>query len=81
LDYLKQLKRATIEDYLKSSALVKSGSNNKPYVFHVSSLWAHKNCVDETNILRKAFMEACQTSNCDFEGGFCFIEKDHPQRD
>jgi len=79
IDYYRQFRRDSIEDYLKGSAIV--NSNKKPYVFLIANLWHHKNCIEETNFFRKAFVEACKTSYCDFEGGFSSVEKDHPQRE
>lgn len=79
IDYYRQLRRDLIEDYVNSSALV--NSNKKPYVFLIATLWHHKNCLEETNLFRKAFIEACKASDCDFEGGFNSFEKDHPQRE
>ena len=79
IDYYRQFRRDSIEEYVDSSGLV--NSNKKPYVFLMSNLWHHKNCMEETNLYRKAFIEACKTSDCDFEGGFNSVEKDHPQRE
>jgi glycosyltransferase involved in cell wall biosynthesis len=79
IDYFRQFRRDSIEDYVNSSVLL--NSNKKPYVFLIANLWHHKNCLEETNLFRKAFIEACKTSNCDFEGGFSSVEKDHPQRE
>ncbi len=40
------------------------------YVFFVSTLWRHKNCIETTNPLRALFMRTCKKLGIDFEGGF-----------
>ena len=40
------------------------------YVFFVSTLWRHKNCIEHTNPLRALFMRTCKKLGIDFEGGF-----------
>lgn len=39
------------------------------YVFFVSTLWNHDNCIKSTNVLRAAFIETCKNAGLDFEGG------------
>lgn len=40
------------------------------YVFFVSTLWRHQNCIEHTNPLRALFMRTCKKLGIDFEGGF-----------
>lgn len=40
------------------------------YVFFVSTLWRHANCVETTNPLRALFMRTCKKLGLNFEGGF-----------
>lgn len=40
------------------------------YVFFVSTLWRHQNCIEHTNPLRALFMRTCKKQGIDFEGGF-----------
>lgn len=40
------------------------------YVFFVSTLWRHANCVEITNPLRALFMRTCKKLGIDFDGGF-----------
>lgn len=40
------------------------------YVFFVSTLWRHKNCIEHTNPLRALFMRTCKKLGLNFEGGF-----------
>lgn len=40
------------------------------YVFFVSTLWRHKNCIEHTNPLRALFMRTCKKLGINFEGGF-----------
>lgn len=49
------------------------------YVFFISSLWEHDNCLIGTNLYRKMFMETILRSDCNFEGGFYLNTKNHPQ--
>jgi len=39
------------------------------YVFFVSTLWNHDNCIKSTNVLRAAFVEASNNTGLNFEGG------------
>ncbi|MFD2518755.1 glycosyltransferase [Salinimicrobium flavum] len=74
LDYYLQLKRPALEKY--TSGIFHD--EEKPYVFMIGTLWNHKNCMEETNLLRRKFVEVCKSMNIDFEGGF-FSSSDHPQ--
>ena len=40
------------------------------YVFFVSTLWGHKNCIEHTNPLRALFMRTCRKLGVEFDGGF-----------
>ena len=40
------------------------------YVFFVSTLWRHANCVEITNPLRALFMRTCKKLGINFDGGF-----------
>lgn len=64
-DYYSTQKFAWIKEY-ENRKQEQSG-----YVFLASTLWEHENCVQTTNPLRLAFMEACNSNpTVDFEGGF-----------
>ncbi len=39
------------------------------YIFFVSTLWNHDNCIRSTNVLRAAFIEECKNTGLNFEGG------------
>jgi|ERR1035437_2136828 glycosyltransferase involved in cell wall biosynthesis len=57
------------KDRKKLNAYIKSESVNN-YVFFVSTLWTHKNCVESTNPLRASFIRTCKNNRLiDFEGG------------
>jgi hypothetical protein len=77
-DYKDQKKRQRLEDYFTSESERNLLLIEKPYVFFISSLWDHQNCLDHTNLMRKKFIECCQQADCDFEGGFK-ANKKHPQ--
>jgi hypothetical protein len=73
--YFTQLKALPIEDFeVKDN----HGKKNN-YVFFVSSLWPHQNCVEGTNLFRKVFVENCKKKGIKFEGGFLLLNNDHPQ--
>jgi hypothetical protein len=77
-DYYVQNKRESLEDYINSKYESNSSSIEKPYVFFISRLWKHQHCLDNTNLMRRKFIETCLQSNCNFEGGFLSTKK-HPQ--
>lgn len=77
-DYYAQYKRARLEDYLISDSKKESPQNEKPYVFLIGRLWIHQHCIDNTNLMRKKFIETCKQGEYNFEGGF-LARKDHPQ--
>jgi hypothetical protein len=77
-DYYSQYNRPMLKEYLTDPIKSDIKSYNKPYVFMVGTLWAHKNCVEGTNLVRKKFADICKSLNCDFEGGF-FADFNHPQ--
>jgi glycosyltransferase involved in cell wall biosynthesis len=77
-DYKDQKKREKLEVYLTQETDRFFLSNDKPYVFFISSLWIHQNCQDHTNLMRRKFIETCQKADCDFEGGFK-AQENHPQ--
>lgn len=76
-DYLRQLYRPKLEDYLDAN---KTGisENGLPYIFMIGTLWPHINCLNGTNLFRKTFIEVCKTMHCTFEGGL-YATEDHPQ--
>ena len=52
---------------------------NNNFVFFISTLWPHKNCIEETNIFRKKFIDSCKSNkNIHFQGGL-FASYLHPQ--
>jgi len=60
--YYWQTKRLPISDFTHSPT-------DGKYVFFVSTLWNHDNCIRSTNILRAAFIEECKNAGLNFEGG------------
>lgn len=76
-------RRSNIEDYLDQGKIPSNLPHNegtKQYVFSISTLWEHKNCIDGTNLLRKKFIELCKTEQkIEFEGGFYANSSQHPQ--
>jgi len=77
-DYYAQNKREKLKNYLLTKPERDFLSEKKPYVFMIGRLWIHQNCIDNTNLMRKKFIETCQQSDFDFEGGF-LARKEHPQ--
>jgi glycosyltransferase involved in cell wall biosynthesis len=77
-DYYVQKKREKLENYLISKPDREISSGEKPYVFLIGQLWPHQHCIDQTNLMRKNFIETCQQGDCEFEGGF-LATKQHPQ--
>ncbi len=82
-DYYAQFKRPQLRDY--ESKNPQAGGSNSPdsensYVFMIGTLWKHKNCIENTNLFRKFFLEQCRKNSTNVEGGF-FATKDHPQFD
>lgn len=64
------IRRKKLVEYTKPT---QSLSN---YVFFISTLWNHMNCIESTNVLRAAYMRTCKTNkNLKFEGGF-YIKQD-----
>jgi len=59
-------------DYLLNESVVKN------YVFFISSIWNHENCINETNPRRAEFVKLCKQHNSlMFEGGlFIYQEVD-----
>lgn len=83
IDYLVQYyRRSNIENYYAENLKAKNTQNNKnskKYIFFISTLWDHKNCIEGTNLLRKIFIESCKSNKqIEFEGGF-FANFSHPQ--
>lgn len=76
-DYLSQLKMMRLERFDDQAVEEQRGD----YVFFVSSLWPHQNCLEGTNLLRKSFMDSCRKAGADFEGGFLLLEESHPQKE
>ncbi|MDO9254244.1 MAG: hypothetical protein Q7U54_01940, partial [Bacteroidales bacterium] len=78
-DYYDQFKRPTLDEYLiPGNNTIAAKIQTIPYVFMIGTLWKHQNCIEGTNIFRKAFIEDCRVSKCNFEGGF-FASTVHPQ--
>jgi len=75
-------RRSRIESYDKKQYHIRELSNNKvkkQFVFFISTLWQHDNCIKGTNILRKKFIELCKSHiEIEFEGGF-YSKSSHPQ--
>jgi len=78
-DYLMQYKRLALSNYISKSTKP-DDRHHPPYLFMIGTLWPHENCIKGTNLLRKQFIEACQSTNCEFEGGF-FVKNEHPQQE
>ena len=70
--YLRQYKRPKLNDYVN---LEKTEGN---YIFMIGTAWYADDCIKNTNILRKSFVDTCKELNCDFEGGF-ICDTGHPQ--
>ncbi|MEL7587633.1 MAG: hypothetical protein AAGU19_13040 [Prolixibacteraceae bacterium] len=66
-DYYGQYIRPRMGEYTRRQPV--SGESERPYVFMLARLWPGTS-VDQTNRLRKEFMQCCRTADCDFEGGF-----------
>jgi hypothetical protein len=78
-DYMYQHDRRPIEKYESCAQLQDASSHGSPYVFFISTLWRHQNCIDVTNPYRKRFMDICRSLPIDFEGGFFGDDPTHPQ--
>ncbi|MCW0481672.1 glycosyltransferase [Gaoshiqia sediminis] len=79
--FLLYLRRLPIEGYSKNDQLkeYESMESKENYVFFISTLWPHENCLKTTNVLRKHFIETCKNFQfIDFEGGF-YANSSHPQ--
>ncbi|NTU69696.1 glycosyltransferase [bacterium] len=65
-DYLFQyFKCLRVEEYYNIPS-----SKSNSYVFFISTLWGHENCVNGTNFFRKQFIEVCsKNKSIMFEGG------------
>ncbi|MDP2452521.1 MULTISPECIES: hypothetical protein [unclassified Kaistella] len=74
--YLSQIKQLRIEDFTRPTT---AELPNRDYVFFVSSLWPHPNCITGTNRYRKMYIESCRKQAIDFEGGFWVNDRNHPQ--
>lgn len=57
--------RNSIEDYEEACTI-----ENEDYVFFMSTLWDHQECIDFTNPLRYRYMKAAKRNIKKFEGGF-----------
>lgn len=74
--YYRSNQRKTIEEYEHPIA------TNDNYVFSLSTLWPHDNCVRLSNPLRATFFRACKSHpDLQFEGGFYVPSgyMNHPQ--
>lgn len=60
--YIWQLKRLPY-------SLYKPVSGDKNYLFFVSSLWDHANCIEKTNLFRATYIRYCKSIGIKFEGG------------
>lgn len=74
LDYYLQMNRPALEEYDSEF----SGIYDSPYVFMIGTLWDHENYKLKTNLLRRKFVEVCNSMNLNFEGGF-FSSINSPQ--
>ena len=74
-EYISQFKQLRLNEI---TAKGKWDPDNTNYIFLVSTLWNHQNCLEGTNLYRKTFMETAKKV-VDFEGGFLLTEKNHPQ--
>lgn len=61
--------RNSIEDYEGECTV-----ENENYVFFMSTLWDHQECIDFTNPLRYTYMKAAKNNIEIFEGGFIATE-------
>ncbi|GEC79717.1 glycosyltransferase [Flavobacterium aquatile] len=73
-DYLEQLKRPKLAEY-RATKYPKNSTEKTPYIYMIASLWQDSDSMSRTNLLRKKFIEACKSNDCEFEGGF-FTSKD-----
>jgi hypothetical protein len=75
-------RRTYIENYYKNKSGYlkwKTAGLNNTYIFFISTLWQHDNCVTGTNVLRKKFIDLCKMNEkIEFEGGF-YSNASHPQ--
>ncbi len=60
--YIWQLKRVSYNIY-------KPVSSDKNYIFFVSSLWDHANCIEKTNLFRATYIRYCKNLGVKFDGG------------
>lgn len=74
--YLSQFKQLTLENFTVKNSTPHQEDN---FVFFVSSLWPHANCITGTNVYRKSFIESCLKNQVSFEGGFWVTDINHPQ--
>jgi glycosyltransferase involved in cell wall biosynthesis len=73
-DYYSQYRRPSLDVYTNNAIK----NEDELYVFMIGTLWSHLNCIDGTNLFRKAFVDTCKSMNINFEGGF-FSSPSHPQ--
>lgn len=72
--YLRSYQRPSISDYEKEVETLPD------YIFSVSTLWKHENCLNGTNPNRAIFFRTCKAKNTlKFEGGFYLPGNIHPQ--
>lgn len=73
-EYLSQVKAKRLEEFTQTDRKASSD-----YIFLISTLWSHQNCLEGTNLYRKIFMENAKKSGVTFEGGFFLLDQNHPQ--
>jgi len=83
MDYfIPYYRRSKIENYSSNSQdtnKLKNSTGGKKYVFFISTLWDHENCLEGTNHLRKNYIEFCKLNQqVEFEGGL-LAHPSHPQ--
>ncbi|MCL6260783.1 glycosyltransferase [Aquiflexum sp. TKW24L] len=77
LNYRSQNLRGSLNDYLTPKH-ENEISDTKPYIFLIGRLWNSFNSIEQTNLMRKKFIEACLNGDYNFEGGF-LAKKHHPE--
>jgi hypothetical protein len=64
LNYSYMYHRPTLDDYITKDTIEEN------YIFFISNLWTHQNCVENTNPKRYMFIKKCVSNpNLSFEGG------------
>jgi hypothetical protein len=76
-DYYSQNQRVALDEYL-TPRIEEGISDSKPYIFLIGRLWNSINSIEQTNLMRKKFIEACLSGDYNFEGGF-LAKKQHPE--